>query len=280
MMQRALSTHLFANQKLTTALLDQIQSAGIPRIEVFCARQHLDYRNRTQTSEVALWFRNSSMHVHSMHSPIYTDEYWGRSGNDTTITITEPIKAKRIPMIDEIKRTLELAETTPYRYLIQHLGVVDQPFGMRAVDAAFTSLEELMIFARHRGVEILLENIPNQLSSAEGLLRFNELTGLELNFCFDTGHAHMHEGVVNAYNFLRPRIRSTHVHDNNGEDDSHLFPFSEGTIDWTSAMSALRCEPDQYPLLLELKEVPEIEHPLDEVQRTFDRLEELRDEHE
>ena len=275
MMQRALSTHLFANQKLTTALLDQIQSAGIPRIEVFCARQHLDYRNRTQTSEVALWFRNSSMHVHSMHSPIYTDEYWGRSGNDTTITITEPIKAKRIPMIDEIKRTLELAETTPYRYLIQHLGVVDQPFGMRAVDAAFTSLEELMIFARHRGVEILLENIPNQLSTGERLVSFLEQTHLDLGFCFDTGHANLMGGVEAEFEIMKSRIRSTHVHDNDGKRDIHLFPSltDKGTIDWKKVMELLRSKEHQYPLMLELKESPDIANPYDAIQKVFEYLE-------
>ena len=283
-MQRALSTHLFANQKLTTALLDQIQEAEFPAIEIFAARQHLDYRNRKQIAELALWFRNSQMQVNSMHSPLYTDEYWGQSGYDTAIFITERVKAKRIPMIDEIKRTLEIAETTPYRYLIQHLGVTGEPFGMRAVDAAFTSLEELMIFARHRGVEILLENIPNQLSSAEGLLRFVELTRLDLNFCFDLGHAHLNEGVASAYNDLRPRIRSTHVHDNNGADDLHLFPFT-GTMDWTAAMQCLRSHPDQYPLLIEPMHIPELENAgvpfkLDEVRKVFDKLEKVKVEYD
>jgi sugar phosphate isomerase/epimerase len=283
-MQRVLSTHLFANQKLTTALLDQLQDAEFSAIEIFCARQHLDYRNRNQIAESALWFRNSQMRVHSLHSPMFTDEYWGKSGFDTAITITEPVKAKRIPMIDEIKRTLEIAETIPYRYLIQHLGVAGESFGMRAVDAAVTSLEELMIFARHRGVEILLENIPNELSSAEGLLHFVELTRLDLNVCLDLGHAHLNEGVANAYNSLRPRIRSTHVHDNDKEDDLHLFPF-DGTIDWAQAMTCLRSEAGQYPLLMEPMHIPDLEatgvpFKLDEVRKVFDRLEEVRVEYD
>ena len=33
------------------------------------------------------------------------------------------------------------------------------------MDAAFSALEELIVFARQRGVEILLENIPNGFSS-------------------------------------------------------------------------------------------------------------------
>ena len=45
-MRRVLSTYLFAEQRLTVALLDRILRRGIEQIEIFCARQHLDYHNR------------------------------------------------------------------------------------------------------------------------------------------------------------------------------------------------------------------------------------------
>ena len=32
------------------------------------------------------------------------------------------MKSKRIAMVDEIKRALEIAENVPFRYMIQHLG--------------------------------------------------------------------------------------------------------------------------------------------------------------
>ena len=109
-------------------------------------------------------------------------------------------------------------------------------------------------------MEILLENIPNELSSAERLLQFEELTHLGLNYVFDTGHANMDEGVEHAFNLMKDRIRSTHVHDNDGKDDTHLFPLvaEGGTIDWKKTMELLRSRGDQYPLLLELKERPEL----------------------
>ena len=122
-MQRALSTHLFANHRLTTVWLDRIWNAGIPLVEIFCARQHLDYRDKAQIAELGHWFRDAELKVHSLHSPMYTDDVWGRSGPQSIITITEPVKSKRLDMVDEIKRALEIAETVPFRYLIQHLGV-------------------------------------------------------------------------------------------------------------------------------------------------------------
>ena len=131
-------------------------------------------------------------------------------------------------MVDEIKRALEIAEVIPFRYLVQHIGVGGEEFDLRKFDAAFSALEELSLFARQRGVEILLENIPNELSSAERLLHFEELTHMGLNYVFDTGHAHMNEGVETAFQLMKPRIRSTHVHDNDGKEDSHLFPVRGG----------------------------------------------------
>jgi sugar phosphate isomerase/epimerase len=178
-------------------------------------------------------------------------------------------------MVDEIKRALEIAEIIPFKYLVQHMGVSGEEFDLRKVDAAFAALEELKLFAGGRGVEILLENIPNQLSSAERLLQFDELTHLGLNFVFDTGHANMCAGVEHEFNLMKSRIRSTHVHDNNGKDDVHLFPLlSEGgSIDWKQTMALLRSRADHVPLLLELKEKPEHPNSLESAGLVFERLE-------
>jgi len=277
-MQRALSTLLLVNHRLTNVLLDRIWEAGIPLVELFCARQHVDYHNHAQIAELGHWFRESELKLHSLHSPLHTDEYAGRSGPHAVINITEPVKNKRIPMLDEIKRALEVAETIPFPYLIQHIGVTGQEYDERYVDAAFTALEEISLFARQRGVEVLLENIPNQLSTAERLLMFLSTTHLNLNVCLDVGHAHMNEGVESAYRLLKSRIRSTHVHDNNGKEDLHLFPMlapGQGTIDWRRTMQLLRSQDDRYPLLLELHEVPDMGPPFDSLRTLFDTLENL-----
>ena len=282
-MQRALSTYLLVNHRLSNILLERIWEAGIPLVEIFCARQHLDYHNRAQVAELGHWFRESELKLHSLHSPLHTDEYAGRSGPQAVINITEPVKSKRIPMLDEIKRALEVAETIPFPYLIQHIGVTGQEFDERYVDAAFTALEEISLFARQRGVEVLLENTPNGLSSAERLLVFLNTTHLNLNVCLDVGHAHMNEGVESAYRSLKSRIRSTHVHDNDGKEDLHLFPTlapgqgspRQGNIDWRRTMQLFDSDKDRYPLLLELREVPDMGPPFDTLSKLFDTLENL-----
>ncbi len=294
-MNRVLSTHLFVNHRLTVATLDRIQRAGIPAVEIFCARQHLDYRNSAQMDELGHWFRDSELKLHSLHSPMYTDKIWGRSGPQAVVTITEPVKSKRLPMVDEIKRAIAVAETVPFRYLIQHIGVGGEAFDEGKIEAAFSALEQLSLFARQRGVEILLENIPNELSSAERLMYFVNVTHLDLNFVFDTGHANLLGNAESEFEIMKNRVRSTHVHDNGGTADSHLFPLvaEGGTIDWKRMMAAFRSREGQYPLLLELKdpaaaantpERPSADRAhvdranLERAKEVFDRLENLRND--
>ncbi|HLI82441.1 MAG TPA: sugar phosphate isomerase/epimerase family protein [Bryobacteraceae bacterium] len=274
-MNHVLSTHLFVNHRLTTAMLSRIQQAGILAVEIFCARQHLDYRNKAQIAELGHWFRDSEMKLHSLHAPMYTDEIWGRSGPHAVITITETVKTQRLKAVDEIKRALEIAEVIPMKYMIQHMGVSQEEYDPRKFDAAFSALEELSLFARQRGVEVLLENIPNELSSAERLRNFEDLTHLGLNYVFDTGHANIGEGIPAAFDIMKAKIRSTHIHDNDGKADIHLFPFLSGggTINWRETMQLLRSRADQYPLVLELKENAQFPNPLESVQQIFERLE-------
>jgi sugar phosphate isomerase/epimerase len=87
----------------------------------------------------------------------------------------------------------------------------------------------------------------------------------------------MNEGVSAAFEIMKDRIRSTHVHENDGKTDDHLRPSpgAGGSLDWKQVMTLLRTRPDQYPLMLELRDSPERPIPLEEVRRVFDELERL-----
>ena len=270
-MQLVLSTHLFVRHRLTTVWLNRVWDAGFLAVEIFCARQHIDYRDKAQITELGHWFRDSPLKLHSLHAPMYTDDVWGRSGPQAVIDITEPSKGKRIGMVDEIKRAIEIAEAVPFRYLIQHLGVSGQEFDERKLDAGFSSLEELKVFAGQRGVDVLIENTPNGLSSAERLNAFLRETHLNVGYCFDIGHAHITGQMAEQFELMKTRVRSTHIHDNDGKEDQHLFP-GQGTIDWSRAMPMLASAADQYPLLLELREPAGMEHPVEEAMRAAEEL--------
>lgn len=276
-MEHVLSTHLLVGHRLTTASLERIHQAGIPAVEIFCARQHFDYRNRAQVNELGYWFKDSDLRLHSLHAPMFNDDCWGRSGPGAVVSITEVSKPRRLECVDEIKRALDVADKIPFAYLIQHIGASGEEWSVEKMEAAFSALEEIQIYASHRGVKVLLENIPNQFSFAERLVSFLEATHLQLGFCFDTGHANMNEGVETAFRLMADRIRSTHVHDNNGRDDVHLYPTlaPEGSVDWKRTMELFRSRPDQFPLVLELRETAEFPQALDAARRVFAALESI-----
>ena len=269
-MTPVLSTHLFVRHRMTAVWLERAWGAGFPQVEIFCARQHLDYRDKAQIAELGHWFRDSNLKVHSIHAPIYNDRASGRSGPQSIIDITERTKARRMAMVDEVKRALEIAETIPFRYMVQHLGLPEQEFDEARIETGFSSLEELKVFAAQRGVEVLLENTPNALSTGERLKLFLNTTHLNLNYCFDVGHAHMASGVENEFNEMKSRIRSVHLHDNDGKSDAHLFP-GQGTIDWKLTMKLLRSLP-HCPLLLELREPEGLAHPIEEAMKSVEYL--------
>jgi len=249
-MEFALSTHMFVSDRLTSHILDQILAAGFRTIELFAARQHFDYHDKNHVRDVAQWFHDHDLKLYSVHAPLYADFDWGRSGGPP-ISITYLQKRKRIDAMEEIKRAIEVADLLPFRYLVLHLGLSNEEYDLTKFDAALTSIEHLKIFAKERGAQILLENTPNELSTPERLLEFISYTRLDdLRICFDTGHAHMTCGVQAAFQTLRDRIVSTHVHDNRREKDDHLLPF-DGEIDWEQTVRDFREVEGQFPILFE-----------------------------
>ncbi|MGH9862999.1 MAG: sugar phosphate isomerase/epimerase family protein, partial [Candidatus Acidiferrales bacterium] len=103
-MQRALSTHLFVQRRLTVEILEQIEAAGLPSVEIFCARQHFDYTDAAQVRELAGWFADHALELRSLHSPLYRDTVWGRSGGRAVVNIAELEPGRRQEAVDEVLR--------------------------------------------------------------------------------------------------------------------------------------------------------------------------------
>lgn len=274
-MQRALSTHLFVNHRLTVSILERIQKAGFDMVEIFCARQHLDYHDRNQVLELADWFRDAPLKLNSMHMPMYRDTIWGKSGPHAVVSIAETEKVRRVEAVDEMKRALEVAEYIPFRYAVVHVGVSEEEYDERKMEAAFWSIEHLRLFGRQRGVTLAFENIPNELTTPERLLHLIQTLHFpDLGVCFDSGHAHIGQGVGQSFEKLRPLVLTTHLHDNRGDRDDHLFPF-EGGIDWTALVRSFRAAEGGFPWLLELHDAPELKDPLPKALDAFLRFEEI-----
>lgn len=120
-------------------------------------------------------------------------------------------------------------------------------------------------FAKQYGVKIFLENmfftieshpVEACCSSAEEACRYidalNEEAGEDIfGFCFDTGHCTLIRRDPKAFiKTLGHRLLCLHLHDNNGDVDLHVMPFSQqrvtaarttkSTTDWDGICEALR----------------------------------------
>jgi sugar phosphate isomerase/epimerase len=271
-MQRLLSTYRYVNQPLSPTLLAQIAEAGASGIEVFCAPWHFNYAAPEAVREFGDRLGEYHLELHSLHAPAERGSS-ARHDSGLPISISDAERIRRLDAVDEIKRALEVAERIPVRYLVQHLGRGRQSADPRKFDAAFTSLEHLVVFAKARGVTIAIENTPDELGSPGSLQRFLADTHLhDLRLCFDIGHAHIEDGVGVSFETMRDRVVTTHIHDNHGDKDEHLLPY-EGTIDWDAALSAFATAQAPIPFVLELKEQAAGGPMPDQVRAAFDKLE-------
>lgn len=104
--------------------------------------------------------------------------------------------------------------------------------------------KKLIPVARECGIKIAIENIGRVsiTSTPERLNKlFDTLNDPVFTVCFDVGHC-MLQGVdpAEAIRAIGPRLVDgcTHVHDNNGDRDTHTLPYY-GKVEWESVMKAL-----------------------------------------
>jgi sugar phosphate isomerase/epimerase len=258
-MQRLLSTYLFVSRKLTPELLEQVAGAGFDGLEIFCTRSHFEYSMKSEIQAMASALEQHHLQLVSLHAPTSRDLSAMRESG-TPLSICEVERVRRVEAMDELKRVIDVADDLPYARLILHMGGPRETADPRKRDAAFSTLEHLILHAHHAGVAICIENTTSEMGDPSYLRTFVDETRLSgLRFNFDIGHAHLSdfpegERLDKSFSPLGDLVSSVHLHDNHGEKDEHLPPY-DGTIDWPAAIKLLKSAPDaNLPLVLELKE--------------------------
>ena len=238
-MLKVISSHVFLRSRLHPGLLDTLARSGADALELFASRGHFDYTDRPSVRELAEWFRSQAVEPFSMHAPLYSDADSGRGG-EPSVNVVHSEKSRRIDAMDEVKRALETAEQIPFKNLVLHLGDRGDGWNPRTLENALTAVEHLKTYAQPLGVSLLLENIQNEVTTPAHLLEILNVGHFDdVGVCLDLGHAHLGDGVPASLETLSDRVRSSHIHDNHGERDEHLWP-GEGTIDFAPALAGLR----------------------------------------
>ena len=195
-MQKILSTYLFVSRKLTSDLLAQICDHGFDAIEVFCSRWHFDYGSRQEIQTLKSALEANRMTLSSLHAPTSRDISPTRESG-TPLSICEVERVRRIEAMDELKRAIDVSEDLPFSRMVLHMGGSRETADPRKRDAAFSSLEHLVLHAHHAGVTLALENTTSEMGDPAYLRAFvdeTRLTGLRFNF--DIGHAHLADGAA------------------------------------------------------------------------------------
>jgi sugar phosphate isomerase/epimerase len=281
-MQRLLSTYLFVSRKLSPELLGQIAGAGFEGLEIFCTRSHFEYSMKAEVRAMAAALEQHHLQLVSLHAPTSRD-FSAMRESGTPLSICEVERVRRVEAMDELKRAIDVADDLPYARLILHMGGSRETADPRKRDAAFSSLEHLILHAHHAGVTICVENTTSEMGNPAYLRAFVDETRLAgLRFNFDIGHAHLAElpeeqRLEKGFSPLRDFVSSVHLHDNHGDKDEHLPPY-DGAIDWPAAIKLLKTAPEEnLPLVLELKEKsgPEAPGPAEQLavaRKSLDRL--------
>jgi len=244
---------------LTPELLGQIAGAGFQGVEIFCTRSHFEYSMKPEIHAMADALEAHRLQLVSLHGPTSRDVSAMRESG-MPLSICEVERVRRIEAMDELKRVIDVADDLPYARLILHMGGARETADPRKRDAAFSTLEHLILHAHHAGVTVCIENTTSEMGDPNYLRAFvdeTRLTGLRFNF--DIGHAYLSdfqedERIEKSFAPLHDLVSSVHLHDNHGEKDEHLPPY-DGTIDWPAAIKVLKSAPQSnVPLVLELKE--------------------------
>jgi len=258
-MQRILSTYLSVSRKLTPEFLAQVAENGFTALEIFCSRAHFDYSSKEEIQLIKGMLEHQKLQLVSLHAPTSKDASAMRESG-IPLSVCEVERVRRIEAMDEFKRAIDVAEELPFSRMVLHMGGSRETADPRKRDAAFSTLEHLVLHAKHVGVTLCVENTLSELGQPAYLRTFVDETRLtDLRFNFDIGHAHLSDGeeaerIAKAFEPMRELVASVHLHDNHGEKDEHLPPY-DGSIDWQNALSVLNSAPEKdLAIVLELKE--------------------------
>ena len=104
------------------------------------------------------------------------------------------------------------------------------------------SFAELARIGEQTGVRFAFENMPPYHPLGPDVARLvREVAAAaspHIVFLLDTGHAYMNGRIGDAVRAAGPYLAYTHVHDNDGKNDTHKLPFN-GNLPWDECRQAL-----------------------------------------
>lgn len=261
-MRIGLSVLFCLNKPLRSALRD-IDGVKIDHIEIVDEGMHeLDGR---KVEVIRRFVKERGLSL-SVHAPFA----------DINIASTSP--SIRGAIMRRLKKSMRLSARLCPEYWIFHPGV-RSAIGdiVPGLDwkINLVSVRELLREARQYGMRIAIENTPRtfpfMLKCVDDFKRFyGELgdEGLELGIALDVGHANISGELNEMIRSFHERIVHAHLHDNNGDRDSHLG-IGFGKINWPGLIEDLMSV--EYNGALVVESISDIEESINTLRKLIGR---------
>lgn len=231
------STFLFRNQRLVREHLLDIAAHGFETVELFAARTHLDYENPAVVADVQQWLGEAGLTVAAVQVP---------AGDDPEQAL---LVARRLSIGVLVVQAGAPRETAR---LVDRLAAAAAPLGVTvAIDSSSMTPPGSLVHFVEEGVDA-------------------PAVGVGLDF----GRAHADGDLIDAIETVSGHLAAAHVHDSRGRTDEHLAPF-DGTIEWPSAMTAVRKIGYDGPLVFDVAARGATRDALQKLQRARQRLEKM-----
>lgn len=206
-------------------------------IEAVCVEVLPNWRDCPDPGPVGREICDAGQLVHSVHGG------WGSNSIVCErIDLGSGDERVRGESVDDVRRCIDWAVGVGARHLIVHPGGLSASEEMEIrAESLVRSLRALAEAAPGESF-VCVENMPRGVwpgSEMGDLARIVERVGRsEVALVVDTGHAAIVEDAASQTKKAGARLASTHVHDNDGKQDSHKIPGS-GIVDWSSWITAL-----------------------------------------
>jgi len=242
--------------------LDQMIASGADNIELMLDG---DCWNEFENHSGELLRQISRKGIdYSVHSPVWD------------MNLTSENAQARQAALDAYKHSIVFASLIGAKHVVLHPGfcyasVFDKLVARQRAEQAIASLCE---FNKKYGMLLLVENVGSKATSIftqNEYIDFIESFEGKIGSLLDIGHAHLCcWDLPQLISRLKKQIFAVHLHDNDGNSDSHL-PLERGNVDWESIFkSLLECD-STLKLILEY----DIGTPLAELRRGKEILTEI-----
>jgi sugar phosphate isomerase/epimerase len=209
-----------------------------------------DWRQLPDPLALRARVQDEGLAIHSAHGC-----WGGQAIRAQRVDLGNPEPSVSQASVEDIKRCVDWLAAAGGTCLVVHPGGLSDPerFEPRRTALA-SSLSTLADHARGSGILVCVENMPPGVYPGSRMVDIQalvvELDRPELALTLDTGHAQLNSTPAAETLATGSLLRTTHVHDNDGRQDTHLPP-GMGTIDWDAWVGSLDAVGYTGPIMLE-----------------------------